>query len=120
MQYTAENVRDAYFAAQIDDEKTFCGNVAAAHAELVGENPDPEDTLEAWTRRYESGKEILKHAYLVYSCRQTGGADPLHGADCHGANALALEDVDSPIVQVPAGYIGTVEAVYRVALKGRA
>lgn len=95
---TRFDVLDAYFAFRINDSKLFDGDVDAAHAALVDENPGPADTLEAWRARYSRGADLLKdHSLLVRSA----GTNPDPEAIPRHPNQ------DGPTVIVDGGWLAT-------------
>jgi hypothetical protein len=123
MRYTTDDVRDAFFASRIDEmQRIGEGTLEQQWRSLVGpeaENVAPGDTLAGWRERYARGQAILADAMLVDSARQTAGADPLY-VHQHQGQPIREDRLDSPVVQVPAGFIATTDAVRRVALKSRA
>lgn len=124
MKYTAQDVRDAYFAARIDEQQRIGeGTLEQQWHSLIGEgaeNVASEDTLDGWRERYMRGQAILADASLVESCNQIAGADPLYANPFKAGGPIPENELDSPVVQVPAGYQATAEVVRRVALKSRA
>jgi len=114
MKYTADQVQLAWAASDVDAIATTEGT--SAKNIVFGFANDDEQGQAEWAD-YLAGKEVLRTAKIIMTANRYDCTIHI-GFETYG-NKLIKRGIDSPVVEVLAGYVATSQMCRVIALKER-